>query len=534
MALRRTIFLLSIGLSVMTITAGPLGGQGSATFPAVLARKIQYVIILYTENRSFDSVYGSFSGANGLAQAREENVRQTDSFGRPLACLPQAFLSDTTIPDRRFPPAAAKDRFNRGIADVAAPPPYERFLANRYYDADRFAALDSVSGDMVHRFYNEQYQINRIKDPKTQGGAPMSKYVVWSDNPGLVMGVYDVQGLGEARIAKDFVLCDNTFHSAFGGSFLNHFWLVSARTPVWPHYPASADRLGAKRTVFDSNGYPLTGEGPVKELQLTDDPRLEPFLRSNAARVLAPGDYWAVNTLQPLRGPSDDAEDARLPTQDFDTIGDRLTAAGVTWAWYSGGWNGAKSGRADRLFQYHHQPFAYFSHYALAKAPVEPKNGTAGQAGADSPASARFLRDETDFVAALDNDTLPHVSFVKPLGESSGHPGQSSVASEQEWTADMVRRIQASRYWDWVAVFIIPDENGGLWDHVPPPVVDTWGPGTRVPMVVVSPYARRGFVDHTQYETVSILRFIELRWNLPPLNARDEASNAPLSAFTIE
>jgi phospholipase C len=123
------------------------------------------------------------------------------------------------------------------------------------------------------------------------------------------------------------------------------------------------------------------------------------------------------------------------------------------------------------------------------------------------------------------------VSFVKPLGESSGHPGQSSVVSEQEWVSDMIQRIRRSPCWGRAAVFVIPDENGGLWDHVPPPLIDTWGPGTRVPMVIVSPHAKRGFVDHTPYETVSLLTFIELRWNLPPLNQRDADATAPLNAF---
>ena len=75
------------------------------------------------------------------------------------------------------------------------------------------------------------------------------------------------------------------------------------------------------------------------------------------------------------------------------------------------------------------------------------------------------------------------------------------------------------------------DENGGLWDHVAPPVGDRWGPGTRVPAIIISPYAKRAVVDHTIYDTTSILRFIEWRWNLPPLGTRDAAANNLLNAF---
>jgi acid phosphatase len=517
------------------LAAAALPLRASQELPARLANGIQHVIVLYTENRSFDSVYGSFPGANGLSNARAEQFRQTDRMGTVLGFLPQPYLSDTTQPDPRFPPAADRDRFGRGFADMAATAPNERYLANRYYDADRFAALDSVSGDMVHRFYTEQYQINRVADPKNAGGAPMSKFVAWSNNPGLVMGAYDVQNLGEARIAKEFVLCDNVFHSAFGGSFLNHFWLVAARTPVWPGFGALPPaQRPVKWTRFDANGYPTANGVELLDEALTNDARLGNFPQSNASRGLGPNDFWAVNTFQPVNGPADDPPSRRLPLQEFDTIGDRMTGAGVTWAWFSGGWNDAKAGRADGLFQYHHQPFAYFRRFALAKAPVEATVTHPGEAGSDSPASARYLKDESDFTAALANGTLPQVSFVKPLGESSGHPGQSSVVSEQEWVAETIGRIQRSPYWASVAVFVIPDENGGLWDHVPPPVIDTWGPGSRVPMVIVSPFARRDYVDHTQYETVSIIRFIELRWNLAPLNDRDAKATAPIGSFLGE
>ena len=78
----------------------------------------------------------------------------------------------------------------------------------------------------------------------------------------------------------------------------------------------------------------------------------------------------------------------------------------------------------------------------------------------------------------------------------------------------MVSAVQASSVWDECAIIIGYDENGGRWDHVAPPRVDVWGPGSRVPMIIISPYSKKGFVDHTPYDTTSILKFIETRWNL--------------------
>ncbi len=507
------------------------GARGAGVFPPGLARRIDYVIVLYTENRSFDSLYGSFPGADGLAQARPEQVRQTDARGRPLDCLPQAYLSDTTKPDPRFPPAATRDRFRHSIADLAAPPPNERSLANGYFDADRFAALDSVSGDMVHRFYTEQYQINRVGDPKNPGGHPMGKFVTWSNNPGLVMGVYDVQNLGEGRLAKEFVLCDQVFHSAFGGSFLNHFWLISARTPVWPRFSSAVGASAVTITALDENGYPFVRGGMLLDGRLSRDPKLEAFPHSNAAASLGADDYWAINTMQPVNGPADDPPGSRLPLQDFDTIGDRLTAAGVTWAWFSGGWDNAKAGRPDPLFQYHHQPFAYFRRYALEQAPVNATATSAGSPGRDSPASPALPpgrerirrgpgpRHAPFGVVRQAARGVERTSGPIERRERAGVGERNNPADSTESLLGAGRGVRDSRR-----------ERRPLGSRAAAADrrLGAGNPGADGHRLA---RAKRGFVDHTQYETVSLLKFIELRWNLPPLNQRDADATAPFDAF---
>ena len=82
-------------------------------------------------------------------------------------------------------------------------------------------------------------------------------------------------------------------------------------------------------------------------------------------------------------------------------------------------------------------------------------------------------------------------------------------------------------------VIITYDENGGLWDHVAPPKIDKWGPGTRVPTLLISPFAKKGFVDHTQYDTTSILKLIETRWGLEPLGTRDGGANDLSNALDL-
>jgi phospholipase C len=120
---------------------------------------------------------------------------------------------------------------------------------------------------------------------------------------------------------------------------------------------------------------------------------------------------------------------------------------------------------------------------------------------------------------------------VKPYGADNEHPGYADVITGELHVEELLREIQRSRYWSRTAVIITYDEHGGYWDHVAPPVVDEWGPGERVPTLIISPWAKRGFVDHTPYDTTSILKFIEWRWGLPPVATRDAAANNLLNAF---
>jgi acid phosphatase len=126
------------------------------------------------------------------------------------------------------------------------------------------------------------------------------------------------------------------------------------------------------------------------------------------------------------------------------------------------------------------------------------------------------------------------VSFIKPAGANNEHPGYTNVVRGQQHVADIVSTVRNSNIWNTCAIIITYDENGGRWDHVVPPVrADGWGTGTRVPAIIISPLARRGYVDHTEFETVSILKFLGSRFNLAPLSARDAdpAVNDLVDAF---
>jgi phospholipase C len=121
------------------------------------------------------------------------------------------------------------------------------------------------------------------------------------------------------------------------------------------------------------------------------------------------------------------------------------------------------------------------------------------------------------------------VAFYKPQGNLNEHAGYTDVQSGDQHIADVIAHLQKSPQWNNMVVIVTYDENGGFWDHVAPPKGDRWGPGSRIPAIIVSPLAKKGFVDHTQYDTTSILRFITRRYalpTLPGLTARDKGLTA--------
>ena len=140
-----------------------------------------------------------------------------------------------------------------------------------------------------------------------------------------------------------------------------------------------------------------------------------------------------------------------------------------------------------------------------------------------------FVRREQIF-SDLKNGSLPQVSWVMPSDKLSEHPPNNMTVG-MDWVVNVVNSIMNSQYWNSTAIIVTWDEYGGFYDHVAPPQIDKYGLGFRVPAIIISPYAKAGFIDHTQYQFESMLKFIEWRFNLPPLTERDAHANNLLNAF---
>ena len=205
---------------------------------------------------------------------------------------------------------------------------------------------------------------------------------------------------------------------------------------------------------------------------------------------------------------------SKVPPSTLRTIGDALNAANVSWVYYGGGFDAAlrvAAGSKDPLDllvanQYcAHCNFASYTK-SIMTSPVQ---------------RAAHLQDAPDFFAAVEHGTLPAVAFVKPDGFVDGHPASSKLNLFEATLKKIVRQLQSHpALFRQTALFVMFDETDGYWDSGYFQPLDFFGDGPRIPFIVVSPYSRGGRIVHTYYDHVSVLKFIERNWGLPPLTSR--------------
>jgi phospholipase C len=598
---KRLLALLVAAAAVLVVTAASGAAPGQGKSHANKLRTIDHIVVIYEENHSFDNLYGGWERVRGLSDADPDHTVQVGQTGpssfAPYECLyqddanlqaqsaanPTAPLSTTctNTTGGTFPSHFANAPFQIDDyiqpSDVTCPPVLSAFS---FPNGLRKGGINPATGlvvpgarpggctrDIVHRFYHEIFQLD---------AGQQDRYVLGSDAAGLVMGVYDTTALPIYQYLHGpghpkYAILDDFFQAAFGGSFLNHQWLVAAASPVCSG--ANGCPAGAAHSVLDRNGSPFASSPPASNrppgmgaLYTSPDSPVNGVLTQSCGLPttfpgLACGDF-AVNTMTPAFQPTSGFA-PRLPAQTNPTIGDRLNDAGVDWSWYSGGWSNANgdvgapgwtngTGPAptptgctdanvdptvaawprcpDNLFQYHHQPFNYYAPFS-----TETAAGLANRAA--------HLRDEEEFIAATQGSqsrcNLKPVSFVKPIGEENEHPGYASEPDGSDHLVDLLQAIENGKCKSNTLVVVTYDEFGGEWDHVPPPGQgndngphDEWGPGTRVPTLVISPHLKGRFVvDHTEYDTTAVLTTIEQRYGLAPLGSRDAAMNSLSHVF---
>jgi phospholipase C len=387
----------------------------------------------------------------------------------PVSAAVQKQLDGTPYPALQFIPAD----LDKGQADRLLP----ASVPNGPWNIGAYAGPELTTRDLVHRFFHHFHQIHDgLND----------RFVAFSDAGDLTMGYYDGTNLPEGKLAQEFTLCDNYFQAAFGGSILNWIYLIAARAPLWAEGP---------REIRSQDS-----DDPAK----LQDKMLSPdgYLSNNIASFVFP---WPPDTHQ-------------LPPQTFPTIGDELSEKKVDWRWYAEDLDAALAdpkGPQAQLMD--GSSFFWFAGYGP------------GQPGFS------HIKDLSQYEKDIKNGTLPAVVWIKNDDEHDEHPFSCSVMAGQERVMEQVNALRHSPYWKSSLVIITYDEFGGWWDHVAPPRLgdghtrpgqaDRFGPGTRIPCILAGPFARKHYVSHVQFDTTSILKLIETRFNLPALSTRDAAVN---------
>jgi phospholipase C len=491
----RQLLWISVAISV-ALHPLPSGVAKAQTTPLT---PIQHVVVIFDENISFDHYFGMYPNALNLpGQPRFTALSNTPTVN---GFNPGLLTSNPNLNPANGAGAANPFRLNRNQA---------------------------LTADQDHSYGPEQAAFDHglmdLFPSKTgaAGGTPVL-YPPVTDTKGMVMGFFDgntVTGMWE--YAQHFALNDNSFDTQFGPSSPGAVDLVSGQTNGI-NQSTALNTPSSDEVADGQGGWTLVGDA-------------EPL-----------HDVCSKST----------SFNAELTGQN---VGDLLNTAGVTWGWFQGGFNlsivnpngttgcarstvSPVTGLTETDYVEHHDPFQF---YASTRNPMHLR--PTATIGYTDQASHQY--DIQDWFSALDAGNLPAVSFLKPPAYQNAHPGNSNPLDEQSFVINVINTLQQSPFWSSTAVIIAYDDSDGWYDHQMGPIVNgsftsldsisgtsacgtsgvtpqlpgpnsnglpvngRCGYGTRQPLLVISPWAKANYVDHTQTDQTSILRFIEDNWNL--------------------
>jgi phospholipase C len=522
----------TIGQAALAAAALCTAGLASASNPATT--QIQHVIVLFQENVSFDHYFGTYPNA-------QNNSGEQPFFPYPGTPTVNGLSPALLIANPNFnnPTTGSPTRVN----PVRLTPAQAYTCSQNHSYGPEQQALDSGLMDKFPLYVGR----NGTEGCATDGSTNLGYY---DGNTVAAMWNY----------AQNYALNDNSFDATFGPSSPGAINLISGQTAnATTHFGTTS-----------SSSYPAAVGSGVTVLGDFD-----PYLDDCGAD--AGGTITTTTTLEMNH-------DATASTGNKN-VGDLLNAAGVTWGWFQGGfrpaapWNGTnpvvcsasrteheypsgsptvivpnpvaplKTGAdihtATADYVPHHEPFQFYASTRNTHH-IAPSSPTLVGTSADG---ANHQYDTQDFFAALQNNNLPAVSFIKAPAAYNAHPGNSDPTTEQYWLTQVINTVMQSQFWSSTAIIIAYDDSDGWYDHVMGPIISpsdipsggatydniqptTAGNGTcgtplssgaplgrcghgpRLPLLVISPFAQSNFVDHTLTVQPSILAFIEQNWSL--------------------
>jgi phospholipase C len=458
--------------SVVALSTVGSAGASKAHALADTTTPIKHLVVIFQENVSFDHYFGTYPNA-------------TNPPGEP------AFHAAPGTPSvNGLTPALLTSNPNLG-------------------NPQRIDRTQPLTCDQGHGYTQEQQAFDMGK---------MDKFVQFTNNEScsppdvslknLVMDYYDGNTVTALwNYAQHFAMSDNSYGTGFGPSTPGALNLISGQT----HGATTPD-----------------DPGNVHNGTIIGDPR-------------------------PTAANDDCTVSSHHAAMSGTNVGDLLNSENVTWGWFQGGFKPSSvvNGKAATVTDYipHHEPFQYYTSTAN---PHHLPPSSVVMIGHTDQANHQY--DLSDFWAAADDGNLPSVSFLKAAAYQDGHAGYSSPLDEQTFLVDTINRLQHLRQWKSTAVVILYDDSDGWYDHVQGPLVnpsdtsddaltgpgacgvapagayqDRCGYGPRMPMLVISPFAKQNFVDHSVTDQSSVLRFIEDNWGLGRIgNQSTDAIAGPL------
>ncbi|CAB3790981.1 alkaline phosphatase family protein [Pararobbsia alpina] len=563
--------------------SGPMSATAVASAQALASgpttTPIQHVIVIVGENQTFDGLFGGYvapagqtvknllsegiinadgtAGPNFSAAAQNQGTTQTTYTINPTRSTPFPTLPQ---PEQIGIENLATQSVGTGVPDLRFTPPLPNgpFQISKYvpYAAENTAfspylTLYQMTGDPVHRFFQMWQQTggdNTKLDMFTwvattvgQGGDTTGITPANPSQGGELMGFMNMS-TGDApffqSLAQTYAVSDNYHQSIMGGTGANFFSIATGDLPFYntsgtiatppANQIENPNPLAQTPNFYSADGYE---GGSYVNCSDPSQPGVSAILSFLSAKHVASncdaGKYYLVNNynpgfdlngnLQPI-GPNN----YNYPPQTVPTIAEALAAKGVSWKWYTGGRDAADLTTETALLEAggYTQPQAQAAAQAAQYNVIgDPLVGSSNVMG--TPSLKANLSDLVTLTNDIKNNTLPAVSYVVPKNLDSGHPGYSAPATYEAFLKTVVGNVQANpTLWAHTAILITTDEGGGHFDTGSIQNLDFFGDGPRIPMIVVSPYARTGMVDHTYYDHASVLKFIERNWRMQPLSAR--------------
>jgi phospholipase C len=556
------LYRLSVSACALAATTACATVQAGSN-DANTTTPIKHVIVVIGENHTFDSLFATYQPKTGehIRNLLSEGIVKVDGSAGPN--YSQAVQRKASNPGTRYTldptPGSTytwlpQPEWEFGIPDLRfpfwlAPGPFQ---ITRYVP---YSGVDSITGDPVHRFFqmwqqtggtNQRHDLFVWTATTTGQGGDTSGLT--SANPkqgGELMGFYNM-AKGDAAyfksLADNYAISDNYHQAIMGGTGMNFFAIATGDLPVYQvggqlmtppaNQIENPDPLAGTANFFTRDGYSGGSWVNCADRSQPGVAAVRDLLdQEGVPHNCVEGAYHLVNNYNP---PYDvDGHPVALgsdkyvyPPQTVPTIAEALSAKDVSWRWYTGGRE-----TADATLKIFGQSVGSTLGQIVYNNIGDPLNGSKNVV--ESPLRQNLVGMNT-FYKDLAANSLPAVSYVVPANLDAGHPGNSAPAYYENFVSQLVKDVQAHpALWAQTAIIVTTDEGGGFFDTGRIQQLDFFGDGPRIPLFVVSPYAKRGHVDHVYQDHASILKFIERNWGLAPLSgrSRDRLPN-PVSGVT--